>query len=255
MKRNWSIIPNFEQREVFAKLAEKYQAGFEYNDFYLPKIYEQEEEVSRRIEGYCALERDRSRDTLHGAFLDVVVSSDDSYIAAYSQKRMRQSMEIARRLSIKGVVFHSGLVRGVTSAIYLSNWADRQEKFFRELCAEYPELEIYLENTQENSPEFLLPLLERMKDCNNFKFCLDYAHAVISGSSVEQWISAVETYTAHMHINDNDLCDDLHQVPGEGKVDWKQFQKLTERMKGVSVLIELTGVEKVKKSLEYLEKI
>ena len=252
MKRNWLIIPDFEQREAFAKLAEQYHAGFEYNDFYLPRVYEQEAEIERRIAGYCALERDRSRDTLHGAFLDVVISSDDSYIAEYSRKCFRQSMEIARRLSIKGVVFHSGLVRGVTGEIYLNNWVKRQEKFFRELCAEYPELEIYMENTQESEPALLLPLMERMQDCKNFKFCLDYAHAVISGTSVEQWMESVKKYTAHMHINDNDLQVDLHQVPGEGKIDWQQFKNLTQGLEQASVLIELSGLERQKKSLEFL---
>ena len=252
MKRNWLIIPEFEQREAFAELAEQYNAGFEYNDFYLPGVYENEEEIERRIAGYCDLKRDRSRDTLHGAFLDVVISSDDSAIAEYSKKRFRQSMEIARRLSIKGVVFHSGLVRGVTYPVYLKNWADRQEAFYRELCAEYPELTVYLENTQESSPLHMLPLLERMKDCSNFKFCLDYAHATISGTSVEDWVSTFEKYTAHMHINDNDLCSDLHQVPGDGCIDWKKFKTLTANMEQASVLIELRGLEQQRKSLEYV---
>lgn len=129
MKRNWLIIPDFEQREESAKLAGEYNAGFEYNDFFLPKVYEDEAEVKRRIAGYKALARDRRKDTLHGAFLDVVVSSDDTTIAEYSKKRLHQSMEIGRELSVKGVVFHSGLVPGVTSEAYLSNWVKRQEEF------------------------------------------------------------------------------------------------------------------------------
>lgn len=255
MKRKWLIIPEFDQREAFAELAEQYHAGFEYNDFYLPQIYENEAELERRMEGYCSLKRDRSQDTLHGAFLDVVISSDDSYIARYSQKCFRQSMEIARRLSIKGVVFHSGLVRGVTYPAYLENWANRQEAFFRELCAEYPELEVYMENTQETAPELMLPLIERMQDCKNFRFCLDYAHAIISGTPVEQWVSAYGKYTSHMHVNDNDLCLDLHQVPGEGKIDWQNFKNLTEPVKQASVLIELRGLERQKKSLEFLDRL
>lgn len=255
MKRNWLIIPDFEQREACANLAKQYQAGFEYNDFYLPQVYEHEEEVERRIKGYCSLDRDRSNDTLHGAFLDVVISSDDAYIAEYSKKRFRQSMEIARRLSIKGVVFHSGLVRGVTGEKYLNNWVNRQEQFFRELCAEYPELEIYMENTQEPGPELLFPLLDRMQDCTNFKCCLDYAHAVISGTPVEEWVSMLGRYTAHFHINDNDLLADLHQVPGEGAVDWQQFKKLTKDMDRATVLIELFGLEKQKKSLNFLTEL
>lgn len=255
MKRNWLIIPDFDRREEYAKLAEEYHTGFEYNDFYLPWVYEKEEEVERRIAGYCSLKRDRSGDTLHGAFLDVVISSDDSYIAEYSKKRLRQSAEIARRLSAKGVVFHSGLVRGVTGETYLKNWLVRQKQFYRELCEEYPELQIYLENTQETSPELLLPLVEQMQDCKNFKFCLDYAHAAISGTPVEMWVKAFEKYIDHMHINDNDLQLDLHQVPGEGSIDWKKYRTLTEHLTDASVLIELGGLERQKQALTYLNNI
>lgn len=255
MKRNWLIIPDFEQREESAKLAGEYNAGFEYNDFFLPKVYEDEAEVKRRIAGYKALARDRSKDTLHGAFLDVVVSSDDTTIAEYSKKRLHQSMEIGRELSVKGVVFHSGLVPGVTSEAYLNNWVKRQEEFYRNLCEEFPEMTVYLENTQESGPDFLLPLIERMSDCKNFNVCLDYAHAVINKTPVEEWVDVLKKYIAHMHINDNDLCADLHQIPGEGKIDWKKYALLTDGIKEASVLVELGGAERQRKALEYLTSI
>lgn len=255
MDKNWLIIPDFERREESAKLAEDYNAGFEYNDFFLPYVYQNDAEIKRRIEGYKALERDRSNDTLHGAFLDVIVSSDDTYIAEYSKKRLRQSMEIARELSVKGVVFHSGLVPGVTTPAYLNNWVERQEIFYRELCGEYPELTVYLENTQEISPKLLLPLIERMSDCKNFRVCLDYAHARISKTPVEEWVTELAPYIAHMHVNDNDLKADLHQIPGEGKIDWWKFALLTAGLKNVSVLVELGGVERQRQALEYLTSI
>ena len=47
MKRNWSIIPEFEQREQFFILSEQYQTAFEYNDFYVPSVYQNEEEVEK----------------------------------------------------------------------------------------------------------------------------------------------------------------------------------------------------------------
>ena len=40
MDKNWLIIPDFERREESAKLAAEYHAGFEYNDFFLPGVYE-----------------------------------------------------------------------------------------------------------------------------------------------------------------------------------------------------------------------
>lgn len=255
MIRNWLVIPEFDRREESAKLAKEYHAGFEYNDFFLPHVYENDAEIERRIAGYKALDRDRSNDTIHGAFLDVVVSSDDTFIAEYSKNRLRQSMEIGRKLSVKGVVFHSGLVPGVTSAAYLNNWAARQEEFYRELCTNYPELTVYLENTQEDSPKLLLPLIERMSDCQNFKVCLDYAHAAISKSPVEDWVDTLGPYIAHMHVNDNDLRADLHQTPGEGKIDWWKYALLTAGLKNASVLVELSGLERQKQALEYLSSI
>ena len=255
MDKNWLIIPDFERREESAKLAAEYHAGFEYNDFFLPGVYENEAETERRVQGYLSLERDRSKDTLHGAFLDVVISSDDSYIAEYSKKRLRQSMEIARKLSVKGVVFHSGLVPGVTSPAYLNNWMLRQESFYRELCGEYPEITVYLENTQEFSPKLLLPLIEQLSDCKNFKVCLDYAHAAISKTPVEDWVTELGPYIAHMHINDNDLKADLHRIPGEGKIDWWKYALLTAGLKEASVLVELGGIERQRQALEYLSSI
>jgi sugar phosphate isomerase/epimerase len=131
----------------------------------------------------------------------------------------------------------------------------RQETFYREVCSEYPELTVYLENTQETSPKLLLPLIEKMSDCQNFKVCLDYAHAAISKTAVEDWVTELAPYIAHMHVNDNDLKADLHQVPGEGKLDWKKYALLTEKLKEASVLVELGGVERQRQALEYLSSI
>ncbi len=255
MKRNWLIIPEFEQRQAYAELAEQYGAVFEYNDFFLPCVYEKEEELERRIQGYCALNRDRRRDTLHGVFLDVVISSDDSFIAEYSKKRMRQSMETAARLGIRGVVFHSGLVRGVTGTTYIENWVARQSAFFRELLQEFPALEIFMENTQEETPEYLLRLKESLGDCPKFSLCLDYAHASISGTKPADWVKELGQNIAHFHINDNDGKLDLHQVPGEGVIDWKQFEKITSERNETPVLIEINGLERQKRALEYLVQV
>ena len=255
MKRSWLIIPEFDKREAFCELAYEYNAAFEYNDFFMPSVYGDEEEVKRRIKAYCSLDRDCSKDTLHGAFLDMASFSDDPFMAEYSKKRMRQSMEIAKELGAKGVVFHSGLVRGVTSETYISNWLKRQGEFFRGLCREFPGLEIYLENTQEETPEFFLRMKEEMQECARFGFCLDYAHANISRTKPQEWVKAVGENIIHMHINDNDGNCDLHQVPGKGIIDWKQFGEETKEIEKVSVLIEVTGLECQKKALEYLTKL
>lgn len=255
MKRNWLIIPEFEQMEKFEELAHEYDAAFEYNDFYMPRVYEDEYEVRKRINAYKKLKRDRSKDTLHGAFLDVVISSQDSFIAEYSRKRVYQSMDIARELGVKGVVFHSGLVVGVNNEIYIGNWLDKQESLIRSLVDEFPGIEIYMENTHEDSPAKLLMLADRLKDCKEFSLCFDYGHAYISKMKPEEWLGAMKDNISHMHINDNDGVYDLHETPGDGVIDWKQFEKETEALKDVSVLIEIKGFEEQKRALKYLSGI
>ncbi|MBQ8233593.1 MAG: sugar phosphate isomerase/epimerase [Lachnospiraceae bacterium] len=255
MKRNWLIIPEIDKKEAFAELACRYQAAFEYNDFFLPCVYGDTKEVKRRIKEYSSLNRNRSKDTLHGVFLDMASFSDDCFLAEYSQKRMLQSMEIADELGVKGVVFHSGLVRGVTGDIYIGNWLKRPGELFRKLLEKFPRLEIYLENTQEETPEYLLKMKEELADCKRFSFCLDYAHANISKTKPSEWIGAFGENIRHMHINDNDGNSDLHQVPGEGSVDWKKFELETKFLENVSMLIEVNGFERQKKALEYLTEL
>ena len=255
MKRNWSIIPEFEQREQFCMLSEQYQTAFEYNDFYLPSVYTKEEEVEKRIQGYCKLHRNRANDTLHGVFLDNVPCSDDRVIAEYSKMRMQQSMEIAKKLGVKGVVFHSALVPKVTNDVYIENWLQRQAEFFEQLLEQFPLLYIYLENTQEETPTYLLRLKKRLEQYDRFCFCLDYAHANISGMKTNLWIREMKEYIGHMHVNDNDGIADLHQVPGEGSIDWEKFKKETQDISHVSMLIEIRGLEKQRQALNYLSRI
>ena len=116
------MIPDFENLEKTRKLAEKYNAYFEYNDFYMPAVYSDKEELKKRIQVYKALERDRSHDMLHGAFLDITIHSQDSEIRKISENRIRQSLSIAEELGIRGVVFHANLIAGFYAGYYLDGW-------------------------------------------------------------------------------------------------------------------------------------
>ena len=58
-----------------------------------------------------------------------------------------------------------------------------------------------------------------------------------------------------MHINDNNLKDDLHLPVGRGRIDWQQFRNLVEKYQvNASVLLEVKGFEAQKESLEYIRK-
>jgi len=262
LNRQWLIIPEYDRLDESVALAEKYNAAFEYNDFFLPGVYQNKERVEEIIRTYTELDRDRSKDTLHGAFLDLAPNSMDCVIKEYSETVMEQSMEIAKRLGVSGVIFHSGLVSGVENRPYIENWLACMSELFGRFATDYPNIGIYLENTVERVPDYHIELMEKMHGggrtlsggkAGNVRLCLDYAHAALTTTSLEEWVSKFAPYLAHMHVNDNDLRRDMHAVPGEESIDFAEFKALLEKYNvNVPILLELRGIEGQRKALEYM---
>ncbi len=253
MKRQWLINPRIGSLEEHLALAERYNTHFEFHEFYFPQIYEDEEAVRTRIERYNSIGREPGWDTLHGVFFSVDPGSMDTVIREYSQKIMRQSMEIASRLSCRGVVFHSSLIAGLNIPVYLDEWLDSYSAMMRHLCTEYPDIDVWTENTYEYSPKMLIKLAQVLSDVPNFGLCLDYGHALLTPTPIEDWVREMAPYVRHMHMNDNDLESDLHQAPGDGKIDYKECFTLLERYNvHTPVLLELEGAEKQERGLRFL---
>ena len=56
-----------------------------------------------------------------------------------------------------------------------------------------------------------------------------------------------------MHVNDNDLVNDLHLPLGSGKIDWQEFSKELKRLYENGELKELPSILLELKSLEAFE--
>lgn len=256
MNRQWHIIPEYENIEQSLTLAAKYNAVFEYNDFFNPAVFEDRKLLEERIQFYLNLDRDRNKDTLHGIFLDLCIASQDSTIRKYSKKRVRQSMEIAERLGVKGVVFHTGLIGELTVDYYINGWVNAAAELFTKLAKEYPNMMIYLENSFESNPDVFIKLMDRVKDIKNVKICLDYGHAALTLTPLEEWVKQMSPYIAHMHVNDHDLKADMHLVPGEGQIDFNHFKELMEKYNvNVSTLLEVNGIKRQTKALEFMTRL
>lgn len=251
--RGLYFIPDKEHFDESLRLLERYQGAYEYNDFFLPQILEDKKKQLQIIESYAKVRNDFSRDTMHGAFLDVTVHSMDERMKEISELRVRQSMEIAKEMGLRGVVFHTNRIYGFRDEAYLENWRKTNKSFFAKICESYPNQQVFMENMFDEAPDVLAGLAKEMKEYTNFGVCLDYGHAVISGTETEKWMQELGPYIKHMHINDNDLKHDLHQAVGDGSIDWKRFHQEMEIYQIEStVLIEVSGIEKQEKSLNYM---
>lgn len=254
---NFLIIPQLENIGESLSLAEEYGFGFEYNDFFSPDVLDDTERLEKIIGRYGSCELPK-RCTVHGAFLDVLVFSEDREIRECSEMRVIQSIEAAKTVGAEAVIFHTNHNPLLTAESYRKNWLERNELFWRRILEKCSDISVYMENMFDDSPHMLAGLAERVSGCGNFGVCLDYAHAASFGRNtpIDVWVKSLAPYVRHLHINDNDLKDDLHLAVGSGNIDWRQFAGYySEYFTDCTVLIETASIEAQKKSAEFLKDI
>ena len=252
--RNFLIIPRINNLDESLKLAEEYGFGFEYNDFFVPDIMDDKEKKKEIISTYKSVKLP-AYNTMHGAFFDVIIFSEDRKICEVADYRIRESIETALEIDAKGVVFHTNHTPMLKSDFYISGWLDKNSEYWSHICDEYKDIDIYIENMFDDTPMMLKKLSENLSDKKNFGVCLDYAHAHVFGDNADDFVKELSSFTKHIHINDNDLEADLHLAVGDGKIDWNIFKKCFEdSFENVkSVLIETSDINSQRKSAEYLK--
>lgn len=249
------VIPNTAQIGDFLSLAERYGLGFEYNDFFQPDLLDDKEALKERIKFYRGLGRNMSRDTMHGAFLDVLPFSREEVIRRHSLYRMEQSIEIAQQLGVRGVVFHTNLSSEFMFAKhYREDWLEYTSAAMEKLLRVSEHVEIYVENMLDNSPEYLASLASRLAGEKRFGICLDIAHLILKGGRPDEWLTQLAPYIRHVHLNDNNLQADEHLALGQGKIRWDEILPQIHKCTGASILIEVNGIERAAQSIQYLER-
>ena len=249
------IIPDRFHIEKSLKLVKEYNVGFELNDFYFPAVLRDKSKTEEILSFYSNIDMPDIC-TSHGDFFDVTIFSIDKDIADISKKRMIQSMNIAKKLRLSGVVFHSNINHDLTAGNYHNGWLVANDEFLHELCSKYPKINIYIENMFDKVPNDMLKLAEKMADVKNFGICLDYSHAALYGKNVDEWVEVLSPYIRHVHINDHDGQSDLHLAIGDGITDWNHFNE--QRIKyfnDATILIESPSYESQKVSLKRLKEL
>ena len=250
------LVVSFEKSlEAHMKLVRDYHVAFEINDFYDPDVLDNPDRIDEIIEQYQQAGIPAGS-TMHGAFLDVILHSRDAVVRKNARHRMRQSMDIAQRLGVEAVVFHANYQPDIVGDDYIQSVIEKNAEFLEMLLKEYPAINIYLENMFEDTPRVLVEISERIREYPNYGVCLDYGHAWVYGTDIEQWVKELAPYVKHLHINDNDLKRDLHLAVGSGSIDWKEFAGVYNKyFSQCSVLVEIYDVEQQRVSLEFLQSL
>jgi len=248
------IIPDRENIKQCVAYAKEYGLGFEYNDFFAPSLLDDNEKLEaviahykgNGVPEYC---------TLHGAFFDVIPFSVDEKIKEISIQRIETCIDIAKRLGVKAVVFHTNYNPFLNTKAYVENWIKENIFFWSMILEKHKDIQIYLENMFDTTPDILEALSETLSKYQNYGVCLDYAHASISKTEPEVWAKQLGRFVKHVHINDNDLVSDLHLIWGDGKINRTDFYELYDKyMKDATILIEISSLEGAKASYERMKK-
>ena len=248
------IIPDRKHMEQCLELAEQYHLGFEYNDFFLPDVLDDAAGLKEITDEYLGHDLPEYT-TVHGAFFDVIPFSVDSKIREIANLRIEQSISAAKRIGARAVIFHTNYNPFLDSEIYNEKWLDINGIFWSDILKKHSDINIYLENMFEESPDIMERLSEQLGNYSNYGVCLDFAHASLSPTPVEVWAKQLGRFVKHIHINDNDKVSDLHLAWGDGKIDREAFYQCFEKyMKDATVLIETTSMENKIRSLEMLRR-
>ena len=72
-------------------------------------------------------------------------------------------------------------------------------------------------------PEELAAMYDALNDPEVFTVCLDLGHVALCGREPEDAIRTVGSRIGCIHAHDVDYRDDLHILPGTGKLNWKNI--------------------------------
>ena len=127
------------------ELAKEYNLGFEYNDFFMPDILDSKDKLNDIVESYKKYDLPQFS-TMHGDFFDVIPFSIDSKIREISDLRIRQSLDVARRMKVKAVVFHTNYNPFLNTKQYIESWIKQNTEYWNSILEENQDVNIYLEN-------------------------------------------------------------------------------------------------------------
>ena len=158
-------------------------------------------------------------------------------------KRMRMVDEVKRAIEIADVIPFRYLIQhlGVTGQEFDERRIESGFSSIEEIkvFAGQRGVEVLLENTPNalSTAERLNFFLQETH--LNLNYCFDIGHAHM-GAGVEHEFELMKKRIRSTHVHDNDGKADLHQLPGEGTIDWRKAMKLLRSCdSGCPLLLEL----------------
>ena len=196
--------------------------------------------------------------TFHAPYIDIAPLVRDPFVMEGVVKRMEWAFDRAVRFEAEGIVVHvSTALRRIDYNLDL--WIEKQNTFWQPFVARAAKegMTLYLENSYEPDPAFLVLLHDRLES-EQVKLCFDFGHAdTLCGGTVREWLEAAHRRIGYCHIHNNDGHNDLHASLGDGVLDYRYLLKKAQGLvdQETTTIIEVDTVTDMVASLKYLDEI
>ncbi|MGD0517902.1 MAG: sugar phosphate isomerase/epimerase family protein [Thermoguttaceae bacterium] len=255
MKNNIKYVlqPIGRDRKEIYELAMENNYGIEIVDFALPKTINDSKLYDDLIKQNKNELINIGELSFHGPFIDIILHSMDNDIKRISREKIEKAISTSLELNCKTIIFHSGINSLITNNNYIGNTVDIHAEYWDKLLEKYNEITIYLENMWEKSADVLIRITQKVKS-NRLKICLDTGHANVFGKEpIDKWLNVNIDY---IHFNDNNGDEDSEYAVGDGNINWEKiFKKILLMNNGkIRTVLEVGTIERIKKSIEYIEK-
>ena len=249
MSKIFICVYNPNSFDTVLEYAKERRYNLEFSIFAMPRLYDDWQEILKDCQQ--KLHEFEGAISVHGAFVDLVIHSQDKKVREIAKQRIFQSLEIARELKAERVVFHADFNPLSRSERYKLNWIERNAMFWSEVLEKYPST-VLLENLYDPTPEMLRTLLDEVNS-SRLKICLDVGHINIrSKVPVEEWIAVLGKDIRSIHVHDNKGDDDSHLAPGKGTINWQEFSDLIAKYQiDPDIVFEVEMLETTIQSLKY----
>ena len=207
--------------------------------------------IDRRFE----LTDSRVQESLQGIFRSILhAPSNELFPCAIDEKarelaayRYRQAIDLAKRYGSKKVVIHGGYHPWMYYPVW---YVGQSVSFWKDFLKEDPGVEIVLENVLETQPDLILEILEGVGD-PRLRMCFDVGHInAYSYIPIMDWLETCAPWIGHIHVNNNDGREDLHQGLQDGIIPMKELlQRIESLCPEATITLEMT---QTKSSLEWL---
>jgi len=164
--------------------------------------------------------------TIHGPFTDLSPGGQDRRVKGVTRERFLKTIEWARILKPKTVVFHPGYEKRQFDEnvdLWLRSSIETWSPLVEE--AEKSSLVFAVENIYEETPDSLKRLFDGIRS-PHFRFCFDTGHYHAFSTrkvSLSGWIESLGSYLVEVHLHDNHGEKDEHLPMGEGGFDFARF--------------------------------